>query len=116
MRNVNFYCKTRRWQPLAGDIGAVSTASRQATTVQKCCGRISTIVAQTLCETPSDWASPLLALEKALLRNPPSVMGMTALTVIGQHLDDATLINAPMPAAFNHEFQLRLQRHQTSNP
>ena len=43
-------------------------------------------------------------------------MSMTALTVIGQHLDDAALIDAPVPAAFNHQLKLSLQRHQAPDP
>lgn len=43
-------------------------------------------------------------------------MGMAALAVIRQNLDDTALIDTAVTAAFHHQLQLRFQRHQASDP
>jgi hypothetical protein len=44
-----------------------------------------------------------------------SVVGMRALAVVGENLDDAALVDAAVAAAFHHGFQLGLQRPQAAD-
>jgi hypothetical protein len=44
-----------------------------------------------------------------------SVMRVSALAVIGEHLDDTALIDAAVAAALDHLLQFRLQRIQTAD-